>query len=222
MQSQLPADWAELLAEELEKPYFEKLQAFVEQERQANDVFPPADDVFNAFSFTSYKQTRVLLLGQDPYHGPGQAHGLCFSVLPGVKTPPSLVNVFKERKSDLGLDIPSHGDLSAWAKQGVLMLNTVLTVRAHSANSHRKQGWETFTDAVIRLVNDKADPVAFVLWGKPAQKKIPLIDQDKHQVIQAAHPSPLSAKSGFFGSKPFSTINQFLQESGQAEIDWSL
>ena len=217
----LPATW-KVLQKETEKPYFQKLLGFVKTERTSHEVYPCEDHVFAAFEATPFKDVRVLLLGQDPYHGEGQAHGLCFSVLPDVKLPPSLRNIFKEMHSDVGVDIPSNGYLMNWAQQGMLMLNTVLTVRANEANSHRKQGWETFTDAVIQKVNEKSDPVAFVLWGKPAQKKAKLIDNDRHCIIESVHPSPLSASRGFFGSRPFSKINAFLQETGRNEIDWKL
>jgi uracil-DNA glycosylase len=219
MKNQLPAAWANVLADELAAPYFHELTKFVEEQREQDDVYPPPDEVFSAFHKTPYESTRVLLLGQDPYHGEGQAHGLCFSVKPGVKTPPSLVNIYKELNTDMGCEIPNHGHLTAWAAQGVLMLNTVLTVRSGEANSHRKKGWEKFTDAVIRKVNDKTSRVVFVLWGKPAQKKLSLIDEDRHVVVQSAHPSPLSARTGFFGSRPFSQINQTLEED---PIDWCL
>lgn len=222
MDEQLSKSWSQRLADELALPYFAELKSFVKQQREQHIVFPSSDDVFNAFQLTTYANTRVLLLGQDPYHGAGQAHGLCFSVQSGVKTPRSLVNIFKELKSDLGYEIPNHGYLAEWAKQGVLMLNTVLTVRSGEANSHRKQGWEQFTDAVIRQMNEKASRVVFVLWGKPAQKKLSLIDTDRHTVVQSAHPSPLSARTGFFGSQPFSQINAALIESDQAPIDWQL
>jgi uracil-DNA glycosylase len=218
----LPASWRAVLADEFEQPYFDQLDEFVRQERAAHEVFPPADDVFNAFRHTPYDRVKVLLLGQDPYHDNGQAHGLCFSVRPGVKPPPSLVNMFKELRDDLGIDPPNHGDLTAWADQGVLLLNAVLTVRAHTPNSHKDRGWETFTDAVIRKVSDKREPVVFVLWGAYAQKKEKLIDAGRHSVVKSAHPSPLSARNGFFGSRPYSTINKALEESGRGAIDWGL
>ncbi|MEK6235337.1 MAG: uracil-DNA glycosylase, partial [Planctomycetales bacterium] len=218
----LPKSWRNALAEEFEKPYFAELQEFVADERGKHQIFPPEKDVYSAFQLTPYDQVNVLLLGQDPYHDDDQAHGLCFSVQPGIKTPPSLKNMYKELKTDVGCEIPNHGYLVPWAEQGMLMLNTVLTVRAHQANSHKSQGWEKFTDAVIRKVNEKQDPVVFVLWGKPAQKKLKLIDEDRHAVIQSAHPSPLSASRGFFGSKPFSSINQVLRQAGKPEINWAL
>jgi uracil-DNA glycosylase len=217
----LPEDWHAILADELDKPYFHKLQEFVAAERRAHKVFPPEEDVFNALRLTPYARTNVLLLGQDPYHDDGQAHGLCFSVRPGVKPPPSLVNMFKELRDDLGCTIPKHGYLVHWAEQGVLLLNAVLTVRAHEANSHKDKGWEIFTDAIIRAVNDKPDPVVFVLWGAYAQKKAKLIDGSRHAILTAAHPSPLSAKK-FFGSRPFSAINNALRSFGKPPIDWQL
>ena len=218
----MPDCWRLLCREEFAKPYFVKLMEFVSQERLAGQVFPPAEDVFSAFRFTPLDEVKVLIVGQDPYHDDGQAHGLCFSVRRGVKTPPSLVNMFKEMQDDLGLDPPGHGNLEAWARQGVLLLNTVLTVRAHEANSHRKKGWEQFTDAVISRVSDHCEHVVFVLWGKPAEKKLALIDTSKHSVVQSAHPSPLSARRGFFGSKPYSRVNAFLEERDQAPVDWCL
>jgi uracil-DNA glycosylase len=218
----ISGDWQQILAKEFEKPYFHKLQDFISAERQTENIFPAVTDVFSAFELTLYQNVRVLLLGQDPYHGENQAHGLCFSVNPGIKTPPSLVNIYKELKSDLGLDIPNNGYLVPWAQQGVLMLNAVLTVRAHTPNSHKDKGWETFTDAVIAKVNQKTDSVIFVLWGGYAQKKLKLIDTSRHTVIQSAHPSPLSARNGFFGSKPFSAINTGLKSTGQPEINWQI
>lgn len=221
MTPQIPESWRDALRAEVEQPYWAKLGAFVEAERAAHPVYPPQEDVFNALVFTPYDQVSVLLLGQDPYHGPGQAHGLCFSVRPGIAPPPSLVNMFKELQQDLGIAPPKHGYLERWARQGILMLNAVLTVRESQPNSHKNQGWERFTDAVIRAVSAKSDPVVFVLWGAYAQKKAALIDR-RHTIIQAAHPSPLSARNGFFGSKPYSTINAALRASGKPEIDWRL
>lgn len=218
----LPASWLAALAGEFDKPYWPKLQAFVAEERAQHTVYPPEADVYSAFHLAPYDDIRVFLLGQDPYHGPGQAHGLCFSVRPGVETPPSLVNIYKELRDDVGCRIPNNGYLVPWAQQGVLMLNAVLTVRAHTPNSHKGKGWETFTDSVIRHVSARPDPVVFVLWGGYAQKKLPLIDATRHTVIQSAHPSPLSARSGFFGSKPFSRINAALKAAGKPEINWHI
>ncbi|WP_309741716.1 uracil-DNA glycosylase [Chamaesiphon sp. OTE_20_metabat_361] len=215
-------DWCRVLAAEFEKPYFNKLQDFINTERETKTIFPAVANIFTAFELTPYENIRVLLLGQDPYHDDNQAHGLCFSVNPGIKTPPSLVNIYKELKSDLDLNIPNNGYLVPWAQQGVLMLNAVLTVRAHTPNSHKDKGWETFTDAVISQVNQKIDPVIFVLWGGYAKKKLKLIDTSRHTAIQSAHPSPLSARNGFFGSKPFSTINTVLKSNGNSEIDWQI
>lgn len=218
----IPGTWHELLAGEIEQPYFKKLEQFVDEERQKYTVYPPEPEVFSSLELAPYEQVRVLLLGQDPYHDANQAHGLCFSVRPGIKPPPSLVNIFKELRSDLGCKIPNNGYLVPWAKQGILMLNTVLTVRAHEANSHKGHGWEKFTDAVIRKVNDKEQRVVFILWGAPAQKKRALIDTSRHVIVESAHPSPLSARNGFFGSKPFSAVNQALREAGEPEIDWQI
>jgi uracil-DNA glycosylase len=220
--SHLPSSWQTILAEEFDKPYFLKLQDFIAEERQSQTIYPPEEYIFSAFNLTPYENVNVLLLGQDPYHDDNQAHGLCFSVKPGIKPPPSLVNMFKELKDDVGFNIPNNGYLVNWAKQGILMLNAVLTVRAHTPNSHKNKGWEIFTDAVINKVNQKTDPVVFVLWGGYAQKKLKLIDTNRHTVIQSAHPSPLSARNGFFGSKAFSTINSALRSFGKAEIDWQI
>ena len=200
---------------------FPRLQAFLAAERAEHQVFPPEADVFNAFHYAPFDEVKVLLLGQDPYHDDGQAHGLCFSVRPGVRTPPSLVNMFKELKADLGCKAPNNGYLVPWAEQGMMLLNAVLTVRAHEANSHKNKGWETFTDATIRALNDRADPVVFVLWGAYAQKKGKLIDPARHPILTAAHPSPLSAAK-FFGSRPFSAINRELERLGKTPIDWQL
>jgi len=217
----LPASWKTALGPELEKPYFKELQAFVAKEREKHQVFPPEGEVFSAFEYTPFEKTNVFLLGQDPYHDDGQAHGLCFSVKPGVRTPPSLVNMYKELKADLGVDIPTTGYLESWARQGILMLNAVLTVRAHEPNSHKDHGWEQFTDAVIKTVNAKQDQVVFVLWGAYARKKGKLIDRDRHVVVEGAHPSPLSAKQ-WFGSRPFSKINDALKKAKKPVIDWSI
>lgn len=218
----LPAPWQPVLAAEAAQPYYQRLQQFLAQERSAHTVFPPEPEVFAALEITPYERVGVLLLGQDPYHDNNQAHGLCFSVRPGVAPPPSLVNIYKELRDDVGFRIPNHGYLARWAEQGVLMLNAVLTVRAHEPNSHKGKGWETFTDAIIRAVGAQERPVVFVLWGGYAQKKLKLIDTARHAVIQSAHPSPLSARSGFFGSRPFSKINAALRAAGRPEIDWQL
>ncbi len=214
--------WRPVLAAETEKPYWKTLQQFVKDERRKYQVFPPDKEVFSALHLTSYERVSVLILGQDPYHDVGQAHGLCFSVQPGVVIPPSLLNIFKELHDDLGCKIPNNGCLTPWAEQGVLLLNAVLTVRAHAPNSHQGKGWETFTDAIIRAVNDKPDRVVFVLWGAYARKKKPLIDASRHVIVESAHPSPLSAANGFFGSRPFSKINAALREAGKPEIDWQI
>jgi uracil-DNA glycosylase len=215
-------DWNPLLRDEFAKPYWHELQEFVAAERQRVAVFPPAVDVFASLHLTSYADTRVVILGQDPYHGAGQAHGLCFSVRRGVKPPPSLLNIFTELHDDVGVPTPSHGNLEAWARQGVLLLNTCLTVRGGQAGSHHGKGWETFTDEVLRVVDRKEQRVVFVLWGAPARKKQALVRGTQHVVIQSAHPSPLSAHNGFFGSRPFSRTNAALAEAGLAPIDWRL
>lgn len=215
-------DWNPLLRDEFTKPYWVDLQRFVASERAHHNVYPPRDLVFAALHFTSFASVKAVVLGQDPYHGVGQAHGLCFSVPDGVAQPPSLRNIFKELASDVGIVPPKSGCLQRWADQGVLLLNTTLTVRAHQAASHQKHGWETFTDQVIRVVNDKRDRVVFVLWGAAARRKRDLIDTSRHVIIESAHPSPLSASNGFFGSKPFSRTNAALQAAGREAIDWSL
>ena len=217
----LPACWSEALAAEFNAPYFSALRDFVRSEREAHSVFPPEGAELTALRLTPLSGLRVVILGQDPYHDDGQAHGLSFSVPEGVKIPPSLRNIYKELESDLGHPPATHGDLSAWAAQGVLLLNTVCTVRAHAANSHRGKGWETFTSRVIACANELPS-IAFVLWGKPAQKSEALIDTSRHLVIKSAHPSPLSARNGFFGSKPFSQINTFLESTGRPGIDWRI
>jgi uracil-DNA glycosylase len=211
-----------VLGGELEKPYFQTLTEFVTGERERYKVFPPAGEVFAALELTPYPEVRVMILGQDPYPTEGDAHGLCFSVKPGVKPPKSLANIFKELHDDVGFRVPNNGNLVPWARQGVLLLNAVLTVRESAPNSHANKGWETFTDAVIRAVSDKTDPVVFVLWGKYAQKKESLINAERHVVIKGVHPSPLSAKMGFFGSKPFSKINAALTSRGKPAIEWQL
>jgi len=212
--------WLPVLQSELDKPYFGDLITFVDSEREKHQIFPPEEEVFTAFSLTSLDTLKVLILGQDPYHDVGQAHGLSFSVKDGIKPPPSLKNMYKELKADVGITPPKHGNLSGWAEQGVMMLNAVLTVRAHTPNSHKNKGWEKFTDAVIRAVSDHCDHVVFVLWGKYAKKKTKLIDAKKHTILATAHPSPLSAKRGFFGSKPYSKINAALTSHGQTPINW--
>lgn len=218
---EIPASWQKHLAGEREKPYFEKLENFVAEEQEKFTIYPPQEKIFTALNLTSYEDTKVLLLGQDPYINKGQAHGLCFSVEDkSAKIPPSLRNIYKELKEDLGVEPPKHANLTAWAEQGILMLNVVLTVREGQSNSHKNKGWETFTDKIISLVSEKIEPVVFVLWGSHAQKKIPLIDTEKHQIVQGAHPSPLA--TGFLGSRPFSKINQILRETGQGEIDWRI
>jgi len=215
-------DWLPALGEEFRKPYYKTLYEFVKKEYNTKQVFPPADDIFNAFHLTPLSKVKVVIIGQDPYHEPGQAHGLCFSVKPGVAAPPSLVNIYKELADDLGCYTPNNGYLEKWAKQGVLMLNTVLTVQAHSANSHRGRGWEEFTDAAIRALNTQDRPIVFILWGKPAQSKKSMLNNPNHLILEAPHPSPLSAYRGFFGSKPFSKTNRFLIGNGEAPIDWQI
>ncbi|AXX60823.1 uracil-DNA glycosylase [Vibrio vulnificus] len=216
--------WHDVIGAEKEQSYFQQTLNFVEAERQAGKViYPPAKDVFNAFRYTEFQDVKVVILGQDPYHGPNQAHGLCFSVLPGIKTPPSLVNMYKELAQDIqGFQIPAHGYLEAWAKQGVLLLNTVLTVEQGKAHSHASLGWETFTDKVIEAINQHQQGVVFLLWGSHAQKKGLFIDRHKHVVLTAPHPSPLSAHRGFLGCKHFSQANQHLLDQGKQAIDWQL
>lgn len=215
-------DWLPALQEEFKKPYYRTLYQFVGEEYAKKTIYPPADDIFNALHLTPLSQVKVLILGQDPYHNAGQAHGLCFSVKPEVDIPPSLENIYKELESDLGCYIPDNGYLVKWAQQGVLMLNTVLTVRAHQANSHQGQGWEQFTDAIIQAVNAQDRPIVYLLWGKPAQSKIPMLTNPKHLILKAPHPSPLSAYRGFFGCKHFSQANDFLKGNGIEPIDWQI
>lgn len=216
-------NWKEVLRGERESEYFKKLMTFIENERKAGKViYPKNSDIFNALSFTPFPEVKVVIIGQDPYHGPRQAHGLCFSVLPGVPAPPSLLNIFKELQSDVGFAIPNHGCLEKWAKQGVMLLNTVLTVEAGRPQSHANLGWENFTDRVIRELNEKRENLVFLLWGSHAQKKGESINRFKHLVLQAPHPSPLSAHRGFLGCKHFSQTNEFLKKKGIATIDWSL
>jgi uracil-DNA glycosylase len=214
--------WKAALALEFEKPYFKALLAFVKQERAKGVVYPPSGSVFTAFNVTPLNAVHVLILGQDPYHRPNQAHGLSFSVLPGTLAPPSLQNIYKELQDDLGIPIPTHGYLIKWAQQGIFLLNSVLTVRAHEPGSHQGQGWEKFTDFVIQLLSDRSQPMVFVLWGKYARDKVSLIDTQKHVIIESAHPSPMSAHNGFFGSKPFSKVNAALEKFGSKPIDWKI
>ena len=215
-------DWQQPLEVEFKKPYYKDLYKKVLEEYRSRQIFPNPDDIFNAFHLTPLKDVKVVILGQDPYHNDGQAHGLCFSVKPDVEVPPSLVNIYKELQDDLGCRIPNNGYLVKWAKQGVLMLNTVLTVRAHQANSHRGIGWEQFTDAVIRAVDAQDRPIVFRLWGRPAQMKKSMLHNPKHLILEAPHPSPLSAYRGFFGCKHFSQTNAFLEKNGLAPIDWQI
>ncbi|MFT5204408.1 MAG: uracil-DNA glycosylase [Candidatus Aldehydirespiratoraceae bacterium] len=215
-------DWNPVLRDEFEKPYWSRLMTYVQEERATFDVYPPHDEVFAALHLTSLTDVKVLILGQDPYHGPGQAHGLCFSVRHGVRVPPSLQNIHKELHADLDLPVPDHGNLEAWARQGVLLLNTTLTVRAHAAASHQRRGWEAFTDEVIAAVNAKEERVVFILWGASARKKRAIIDLHRHAVIESPHPSPLSAHRGFFETKPFSRANAALVDAGRSPVDWSI
>lgn len=215
-------DWLVPLGPEFKKPYYRQLYETVLREYQSRQIFPDANDIFNAFDYTPLSKVKVVILGQDPYHGEGQAHGLCFSVKPEVDVPPSLENIYKELQTDLGCRIPNNGYLKKWADQGVLLLNTVLTVRAHQANSHRGIGWETFTDAAIRALNEQDRPIVFILWGRPAQSKKPMLNNPRHLILEAPHPSPLSAYRGFFGSRPFSRTNQFLEAHGETPIDWQI
>ncbi|MBR6173784.1 MAG: uracil-DNA glycosylase [Eubacterium sp.] len=220
--AQVSNDWAPVLRSEYSKPYYRKLYDFIHTEYATRQIFPPAEDIFNAFHLTPLSRVKVVIIGQDPYHEPGQAHGLCFSVQKGVEIPPSLQNIYKELHDDIGFTIPDHGCLTHWAEQGVLLLNAVLTVRAHAAASHRNKGWEEFTDAVIRAVNEVDRPVVFMLWGGFARSKRPMLTNPKHLVLEAPHPSPLSAYRGFFGCRHFSKANQFLTENGVEPVDWKL
>ena len=222
MANVLKNDLKDLLDDEFNKEYYQTLRNFLTNEYKTKTIYPDKYDIFNALHFTSYKDIKVVILGQDPYHGPGQAHGLSFSVNPGIKIPPSLLNIYKELNSDLGCYIPNNGYLKKWADQGVLLLNTSLTVRAGEANSHKSIGWEIFTDRIISLVNEKEDPVVFLLWGNNAIKKKNLITNKRHLILTSAHPSPLSASRGFFGSKPFSKINNFLISVNKEPIDWQI
>ncbi|MCK6512663.1 uracil-DNA glycosylase [Myxococcota bacterium] len=222
LQDLIPADWRALLADEFSKKYWKPLEAFVEEEYNTQTIYPPREQIFAALDATPYNNIKVFLLGQDPYHQPKQAHGLCFSVSPGITPPPSLKNIYKELQDDLGCHVPNNGYLMPWAQQGVLMLNAVLTVRDSEPNSHKSKGWEKFLDAVIDKVNQKADRVVFLLWGGYAKKKAALVTSPQHTVIEGVHPSPLSASNGFFGSKPFSTINHALRDAGKTPIDWQI
>ena len=218
----IQTDWQDILHDELQTDYVKNLELFLEKEYQSKTIFPDKKNIFSALNYTPFSETKVVILGQDPYHGDNQAHGLSFSVLPGTKIPPSLVNIFKELADDCRITIPDNGYLVPWAKQGVLLLNTVLTVEKGKAHSHKNKGWENFTNCIIKSLNKKEKPIIFVLWGKPAQQKKQLIDQTKHIIIEAPHPSPLSAYRGFFGSKPFSKINNSLKETNQPQINWTL
>lgn len=219
----LDDSWATYLGQELEAPYMKELFAFLDQEHKAEKkIYPPRSNIFEAFRLTPFDQVKVVLIGQDPYHGPGQAHGLCFSVNKEVKIPPSLVNIFKELNNDLGIEIPNHGCLENWARQGVLLLNNVLTVEDGKAGSHHQKGWEKFTDKVIEVLNQKKNNLVFILWGSPAQKKAARVDESRHKIIKSVHPSPLSVYRGFIGSKPFSQTNDYLKENGIEEINWQI
>ena len=222
MDVQIEPSWKQHLAPEFEKPYFVKLTNFVRQEYRTTTCYPPGKLIFNAFNLCPYDKAKVVIIGQDPYHGPGQAHGLCFSVNDGVPFPPSLQNIFKEIQTDLGTPVPQSGNLTRWAEQGVLLLNATLTVRAHQAGSHQRQGWEEFTDAAIMALNSQDRPIVFILWGAPAQRKARMLNNPKHLILKAPHPSPLSAYRGFFGSKPFSQTNDYLRAHGIEPIDWQI
>ena len=220
MSNILKNDWKELLEDEFSKNYYQTLRQFLIEEYKTKKIYPDKYDIFNALHFTPYKDIKVVILGQDPYHGPGQAHGLCFSVNDGVPFPPSLLNIFKEIKNDIGTDAPTTGNLTRWAEQGILLLNATLTVRAHQAGSHQNRGWETFTDAAIRILAEEKEHLVFILWGAYAQRKGAFIDRSRHLVLTSAHPSPLSAYNGFFGNKHFSKTNEYLREHGETEIIW--
>ncbi|GAA0719323.1 uracil-DNA glycosylase [Clostridium malenominatum] len=218
----LKNDWQNLLEDEFKKDYYLKLRQFLINEYKSKTIYPNMYDIFNALHYTPYKDVKVVILGQDPYHGPNQAHGLSFSVKPGVPAPPSLINIYKELNSDLGCYIPNNGHLKKWTDQGIMLLNTVLTVRAGQANSHKSMGWEQFTDKIISLLNYREDPIVFILWGSNAQSKLNIINNPNHYIIKSVHPSPLSAHRGFFGSKPFSKANNFLTSTGKEAIDWQI
>lgn len=215
-------DWNAILAEDFKKDYMRELSSFLKKEYGTHTVYPPVNDIFNALKYTPFESVRAVIIGQDPYHGQGQAHGLCFSVKKGVDIPPSLANIYKELHSDIGFEIPNHGCLTSWAKNGVLLLNAVLTVRDGEANSHKNKGWEKFTDTVIEKINKKEDPVVFLLWGNNAKAKAGLITNNRHLILEAAHPSPLSASRGFFGCRHFSKANRYLRASGLPEVDWTI
>ncbi|MDN4619508.1 uracil-DNA glycosylase [Paenibacillus sp. PsM32] len=215
-------DWDEVLKDEMEKPYFQQLMTWLDQEYEEAVVYPPRDLIFQAFRLTPYAEVKAVILGQDPYHGAGQAEGLSFSVMPGVRVPPSLRNIYIELKEDLNIPTPNHGSLVQWGKEGVLLLNTALTVRESKPASHRGKGWEQFTDAVIHVLNDRSEPMVFLLWGNHAAEKESFIDQERHLIIRSAHPSPFAARKGFFGSKPFSRTNEFLEQHGERPIDWHI
>ena len=215
-------DWDIMLRDEFDRPYFKQLENFLTEERARYEIYPPQEDVFNALRYSSFQDTKVVILGQDPYHQPGQAHGLCFSVNKGVTIPPSLVNIYKEIENDLGIKMPGHGYLADWAKQGVLLLNTVLTVRRGQANSHKGKGWEIFTDRIVEILNERQKPTVFILWGANAKSKTELITNKEHMVITGAHPSPLSAWKGFFGGRYFSKANRYLEITGQEPVDWGI
>lgn len=219
----VPDDWKALLAEEFNSPYFQKIIDFLEEEKNNNrTVYPPREEIFSAFRLTPFEEVKVVIIGQDPYHGKGQAHGLCFSVKKGVPPPPSLINIFTEIKSDCGISISGHGELTSWARQGVLLLNAILTVRENQPGSHRNIGWQQFTDKVISLISEKKEGIVFLLWGKYAQSKSDLIDEGKHYILQAAHPSPYSVRAGFFGCRHFSKTNEILKSLKRQPINWSI